>query len=251
MRVCPALAILMLACGSPSSSLPPHKIASPSKLSALGFGERSPVPVAAGSMHQFRLVDDQEPARGLRVAWSVTPNDGHVALAKDGLFVVNESAAEGATYEIVAHVNDGARILRQQAMIFHPGANPFLLDVWRETADIDCEGVVRPSSDPQPLLRFFADGTFFYDRGTLPPDAHVAPQGRYSFDEATKKITFTSGNRVINGMYELTRVGPRKSVPWLGAYYQPSKLVLRGIPFENTSRREPCAREFRANPFVR
>jgi len=244
-----ALAMLLAACGErPMQSPPPTKAAIPS---ALSFGEAGPVLVAAGSMHQFRLFAGQERARGLRVSWSMTPRDNHAALGKDGLLLVHDSAPEGATYEIVADVNGGARILRQEAMIFHPGANPFLLDTWRETAEIGCDGVARPDSDRGPLLRFFADGTFSWDRGLAPPDAHVAPEGRYSFDEAAKTITFTFRDRTAKGTYELTRVGPRTRVEWLGAYQQPSKLVLRGIAFERSAGPEPCARELRATPFVR
>lgn len=65
--------------------------------------------------------------------------------------------------------------------------------------------------------------------------------------EAKMTIAFAFPDRTVHGTYELTRVGPRHDE--MGLHSQPSKLVLRGIPF-NRARHEPCARELRAESLV-
>lgn len=254
------IVLVLIGCGDAHTDLqPPHKTAPASDVRMLRFIEGAPVSVEAGGEHAFRLFDEmQRPARGIRVRWSVKPADPHVTIREDGVFVADVTTPEGATYEIDAEVNGGARTLRTAAMVFHPGDNPFLLDTWRETADIGCDGVVRRASGPQRYLRFFSDKTYAYDDGALPPDAPLVPIGTYAYDESSRTIRFTFGNReprpAATGTWKLTSIGAREQEPWASFPTQRSRLVLKGIPFDtwrNRGRSEPCARVFEASPIVR
>ena len=231
-------------------------------LESLWFGDRHAIALRPGQEQVLQLGITEccvyfRRVRA-RVAWSIDPANRGASIDSNGVVRIDPNARDGAVYRVYADVENGRRFVSTDVYVYTAEGNPLAAGVWRHYGEISCDGgFVLPlaAEDPDEILELdlMANGQF---RVTwLPFEVYVDFWGPYTYDLATKRITFgvTHGNYVPaemdrDGTFELVKLGePEVLNGWTVQNYE---LLLNSVWLgrRRQSTRPPgCGMVFRGN----
>jgi hypothetical protein len=155
-------------------------------------------------------------------SWSVSPEGQGATIDENGVFTLESTVENGATFLVQATLGDGSTI-STTVYVYTPEGNP-LVGTYSEAAQISCtDGMEVPPDEPIGEVRFLADGTF--NVTWTPFEVYVDYWGPYTYDLGTGAITLTAtgGNYIPDdldgeGFFEVNSEGDLILTDmWLGS----------------------------------